>query len=77
MDKLLETQVLAVHWLADRRAAALAWLRRDDGQEAGVEKLILSGAAIAVAVAATAVFINKFGQAKDNIDVPTKASVAP
>lgn len=77
MDKLLETQVLAVHWLADRRAAALAWLRRDDGQEAGVEKLILIGAAIAVAVAATAVFINKFGQAKDNIDVPTKASVAP
>jgi len=77
MDKLLETQVRGVHWLTERWAATLDWLRRDDGQEAGVEKLILIGAAIAVAVAATAVFINKFGQAKDNIDVPTKASVAP
>ena len=77
MDKLLETQVLAVLWLGDRRDAALAWLRRDEGQEAGVEKLILIGAAIAVAVAAAAVFVAKFGDAKKNIDTPTKVSVAP
>jgi hypothetical protein len=72
MDKLLAAQVACVSWITDRRHAAASWLRRDDGQEAGVEKLILIGAAIAVAVAAGVFFVAKFGQAKANVDDPTK-----
>ena len=75
MDTVLFLQVRLVQWTGERRRAAVEWLRRDEGQEAGVEKLILIGAAIAIAVAAAAVFVAKFGNAKDNIDTPTKVTV--
>ena len=75
MDHVLALQIRLVHWADGRRHAAFEWLRRDDGQEAGVEKLILIGAAIAIAVAAAAVFVTKFGDAKNNVDTPTKVTV--
>ena len=75
MDKLLELQIVTVMWMRDRRDAAVEWMRRDDGQEAGVEKLILIGAAIAIAVAAAAFFVAKFNSAKNNVDDPTKTVV--
>lgn len=75
MDTLLGAQIALVSWYTHRRDAAYAWLRRDDGQEAGVEKLILIGAAIAVAVAAGVFFVTKFGEAKNNVDTPTKVTV--
>jgi hypothetical protein len=75
MDTVLALQVRLVVWAGERRHAAVEWLRRDDGQEAGVEKLILIGAAIAIAVAAAAVFVAKFGDAKNNVDTPTKITV--
>ncbi len=75
MDTLLGAQVAAQNWYTDRRRTMAEWVRRDDGQEAGVEKLILIGAAIAVAVAAGVFFVAKFGEAKNNVDTPTKISV--
>lgn len=75
MDTVLALQVRLVVWAGARRHTVVEWLRRDEGQEAGVEKLILIGAAIAIAVAAAAVFVAKFGDAKNNIDTPTKITV--
>jgi hypothetical protein len=76
MDKLLGAQVALLGWYADRRDAFWAWARQDDGQEAGVEKLILIGAAIAIAVAAGVFFVTKFGEARDNVDDPVKITVS-
>lgn len=75
MDTMLEAQVILMSWIADRRAALRAWASQDDGQEAGVEKLILIGAAIAIAVAAGIFFVTKFGEARDNVDDPAKITV--
>jgi len=75
MDKMLELQIVSILWMQDRTDAVKAWMRRDDGQEAGVEKLILIGAAIAIAVAAAAFFVTKFNAAKNNVDDPTKTVV--
>ncbi len=75
MDKLLELQIVSILWMQDRRDAVKEWMRRDEGQEAGVEKLILIGAAIAIAVAAAAFFVTKFNAAKANVDNPPKTNV--